>query len=346
MSSGRTSASPWLLADVGGTNVRFALAHPAEPAPLLLDSMRAYRVAEFPSLADAAKAYFQTIGERPPHAVFALAGPVRGDEVQMTNFPWTISRPQLQRELACRSVHLVNDFAALVMGLPLLTTQDVVALGPARAPIARGVPNQTFCAMGPGTGLGVAALAVRGDAIVGLETEGGHASFAPTTEDEIGVLRHLIGRFGRVSIERLLCGSGLSNLHQALCAMQGCAQDLVAPEEITARANAGRDPLSVRAVEMFCEMLGSVAGDFALAYGAWDGVYLAGGLLVPLQGWLRQPPFRKRFENKGRFASVLAGVPVAMIAHPQAGLLGAAGFAVRAAGHSLLRDPSPAAQVH
>jgi glucokinase len=328
---------PWLLADVGGTNVRFALARPAERSPLMLDSMRAYRVAEFPSLADAAKKYFSEIGQQPQHAVFALAGPVRGDEVQMTNFPWSISRTQLQRELNC-SVQLVNDFAALVMGLPLLGADDIVALGPTCAPILRSESNQTFCAMGPGTGLGVAALAVRGDAIIGLETEGGHASFAPVTDDEINVLRHLTGRFGRVSHERLLCGAGLSNLHQALAAMEGWKVDTLAPEDITARANDRKDALCVRAVEMFCEMLGSVAGDFALAYGAWDGVYLAaGGLLVPLHSWLRQPGFRKRFENKGRFSAALAKVPVAMVTHPQAGLLGTAGIAVRMAGHPLLR---------
>ena len=195
--------------------------------------------------------------------------------------------------------------------------------------------------LGPGTGLGVSALAVHNDRILGLETEGGHTSFAPTNEEEIAVLRQLMGRFGRVSVERLLCGSGLANLLQALCAIGGRSEAPFAPEAITARALDGSDPQCVRAVELFCEMLGTVAGDYALTYGAWDGVYLAGGLLDPLSSWIRTGRFRERFNNKGRFATAMAKVPVALITHPQPGLLGAAGYAVAAAGLALVREPTP-----
>lgn len=337
MSRARTAAAPWLVADLGGTNVRFALAEPLGSAPLALDSVRAYPVAAFSSLAEAARAYLAERRARPARFVLALAGPVRGPEVQLTNHPWRISAPALEHALGLEAVRLVNDFAAVGMSLPLLGADDVVALGPRVEPIAALPRPQTFCVLGPGTGLGVSALSVRDGRLVGLETEGGHASFAPVGDAEIAVLRQLAARFGRVSHERLLCGSGLANLYQALCASDGAAAAALAPEDITARARDASDARCVRAVDMFCEMLGTLAGDLALTYGAWEGVYLAGGLLGPLAPWLARGAFRQRFESKGRFAQAMAKVPVALITHPQPGLLGAAGIAVAAAGGTLLR---------
>jgi glucokinase len=336
------AAAPVLLADVGGTNVRFALAEPQAHAPLRLDTLRAYRVADFPALADAARHYLAEVGAGPPgQAVLALAGRIDGDEVQMTNHNWFISAPRLRSELQLGAVRLVNDFAAVGLSLPLLGPADVAALGAPVPAVARRGGRQVYCVLGPGTGLGVAGLVVQDDLVLGLETEGGHTSFAPTNEEEIAVLRQLMARFGRVSIERLLCGSGLANLMQALCAIAGRSEGPYAPEAITARAQEGSDPQCVRAVELFCELLGTVAGDCALALGAWDGVYLAGGLLKPLAPWIQRGRFRERFNNKGRFAAAMARVPVALITHPQPGLLGAAACAVRAAGLPLLRAPAP-----
>lgn len=335
----------WLLADVGGTNVRFALARPAAPAPLRLDTLRAYRVADHPSLSDAARHYLHDLAETAPdsraalpgHAVLALAGRIEGDTAQLTNHSWFISGTRLRDDLGLGTVRLVNDFAAVGMSLPLLAATDVEAIGPAVQPIARAARQRTYCVLGPGTGLGVSALVVHGDTVTGLQTEGGHTSFAATDEEEIAVLRQLMGRFGRVSVERLLCGSGLVNLLQALCAIAGRDDAPFVPESITAHARDGSDALCVRAVELFCELLGTVAGDYALTYGAWDGVYLAGGLLGPLAPWIRRGRFRERFQSKGRFAQAMAQVPVALITHPQPGLLGAAAFAVTEAGLPLLR---------
>jgi len=332
------TTQPCLLADVGGTNVRFALARPTMPEPLQMDSIYAYRVADFPTMSDAARAYLDVVGAKPGNAVFAVAGPVRGTQAQLTNHSWAISAPQLQAALGLASVRLVNDFAAVGMSLPLLRTQDVKALGHAVHGIVRGTGSQTFCVLGPGTGLGVSALVIRDGRVFGLETEGGHGSFAPTSEEEIGVLRQLIARFGRVSNERLLCGSGLVNVYHALCAMAGTTALGLPPEEITARALNQADPQCVRAAALFCDMLGAVAGDLALVYGAWDGVYLAGGVLTALAPLLESERFRMRFNDKGRFADAMARVPVGLITHAQPGLLGAAGFALAAAGQPLLRD--------
>jgi len=336
--------TPWLVADVGGTNVRFALAEPAAAAPLLLDTVRAYRVADFATLADAARAYIDTAAAQPAHAVFALAGRVEGDQVQMTNHAWAISAAQLQRELALDGIRLVNDFGAIGMGLPLLQSADLTALGPPVRPIVRRATAQTFCVLGPGTGLGVSALAARGDEIFALQTEGGHVSFAPTSEEEIAVLRQLMARFGRVSNERLLCGSGLVNLHQALCAIAQAREPALTPEQITARAAANSDAHCVHAVELFCRILGAAAGDMALSFGAWDGVFLAGGLLQHMLPWLQRGQFRERFDDKGRFGAAIAQVPVAVITHPQPGLLGSAGVAVMASGNALLRTAAGAAR--
>ena len=338
MSAERVVSTSWLLADVGGTNVRFALAQPSlTTAPLVASSIRAYRVADFRTFSEAAAAYLRTLVTKPHHAVFAFAGRVEGTRVQMTNHPWAISAPQLQSDLALESVQLVNDFAAIGMGLPLLQHGDVLSLGHGVNVIGARARSQTFCVLGPGTGLGISALVVRDGRIDGLQTEGGHVGFAPSSTEEIAVLRQLMNRFSRVSIERVLSGNGLVNLRLALCAIEQIEAAPLQPEEITERARQVGDRECVRAVEMFCDILGSVAGDCVLSYGAWDGVYLAGGMLGPLLPWLQQGRFRLRFDEKGRFSQAVSKVPVALITHPQPGLLGAAGCAVVASGNSPLR---------
>jgi glucokinase len=331
----------WLLSDVGGTNVRFALSDPGGTKPLLVESVRAFRVAEFASLSEAARSYLEVVAAKPERAVFALAGRVDGEIVQLTNHAWSVSKSRLQADLGLKSLKLVNDFAAVGMGLPLLGSGDMLALGPKADVISDRTSRQTFCVLGPGTGLGVSALVIREGQIFALETEGGHVSYAPTTGDEIAILQQLMARFGRVSNERLLCGSGLANLHQAICQLARVDASPISPEEIVARAQNQGDPFCIRAVEGFCNVLGSVAGDFALCYGAWDGVYLAGGLVAPLLPWLRHDNVRQRFNDKGRFTSALKRVPLVLVTHRQPGLLGAAGIAVLEAGESLLRDGAP-----
>jgi glucokinase len=318
-----------LLADVGGTNVRFALADLAASSPLCIDSVRRYRVAECATFADAARGYLRETGARPTRGVFAVAGPVTGDEVRMTNHPWLLSRTRLREELNLEALLLVNDFSAMSHCLPLLAAADMEPIGglpPAGIDLRR---RQTFAVIGPGTGLGVGALLVDGGRFVGLQTEGGHVGFAPGDVVETDVLRELMARFGRVSAERVLCGSGLVNLHRAMHPQS--PEDT--PERITAAA--GTDSRCRETVERFCAMLGSIAGDFALAFGAWDGVYLAGGLTPKLLGWLGSGGFRARFDAKGRYAGVLARIPTIAILHADAGLLGAAALALLDAGRSL-----------
>lgn len=327
---------PVLVADIGGTNARFALADTASTAPLLADSIRRYRVADFPGLDAAARQYLAGTGVAPRHAVLAIAGRIDGGEVRATNSPWRVSAAQVRQALALESVRLVNDFAAQGMCVPLLAASDISAVGAPPAPVPGSRERQTFAVVGPGTGLGVGALLLRDGRFAPLETEAGHCGFAPDTDEEIAVLKVLAARFGRVSSERLISGSGLVNVHQALATIAGTRAESLAPEEITAAAQAGNDALCVRAVDLFCTVFGAVAGDAVLGLGGWDGVYLTGGMSPALLPWLRRGAFRERFEAKGRLGAAMREVPTVVITHPHAGLLGAAACAVLADGGSLL----------
>ena len=318
-----------LIADVGGTNVRFALARPGSDDILIPDSIAQFSVASFDSLAAAAEHYVRDLGVRPVSAVFAVAGPTDGRTVVMTNCPWSISAERIAEDLELESVTLVNDFAALSAGIPFLPADALRVLGPRVPPALDGATARVVAVIGPGTGLGVGLLIHRnGEAFV-LDTEGGHVAFAPTTPEELEVLRLLAARFDRVSNERLISGPGLLNIYGAMCALDGVAPTLTIPAGVSAAATSGNNVQARRASELFVEILGAIAGDLVMTYGAWDGVYLAGGLITVLLPWLERAPFRTRFESKGRIAEALVDVPTAAVIHPQAGLLGAGAIATR-----------------
>ncbi len=314
-----------LLADIGGTNARFALADPAASAPLLLDSVREYPVAEFPSLADAARHHLDATGATARRGVFAVAGRVDGDEARITNHPWVISRRRTQSALGFERLQLINDFAAQSMAITLLQAGDVVPVG-GTTWTPRQSGDRTYAVIGPGTGLGVGGLVVRDGHFYPLETEGGHTSFPPGTPEEIDILEHLSAQFGRVSNERLICGPGLVNLHRALSEIAGEDPGPMRPSDITARAAEG-DVRCMRAVDVYCAVFGAIAGDLVLTLGAWDGVFLTGGLVPKMLRSLQHSGFRQRFEHKGRFSANMARVPSMAVLHPQPGLLGAAAIA-------------------
>lgn len=322
-----------LLADIGGTHARFALADTALPAPLLDESIRQFEVVGFGSLVDAAKHYLlqvETGIDRIEHGVFAVAGRVDGDHARITNHPWQISRIDALAALQLHDLRLVNDFAAQAMAVRLLTDAHLASIGGLpRATSDRA--ERTYAVLGPGTGLGVSALIVRNGCSHVLETEGGHVSFAPTNAEEAAILESLSAQFGRVSNERLVSGSGLVNIHRALSEIAGRPSPAMLPHEVSAGAARG-EPLCKRAVEVFCAVFGAIAGDLVLTLGAWDGVFLTGGLVPKLLDALQSSEFRSRFEAKGRFSPAMAAVPSMAVLHPQAGLLGAAAFALQNSG--------------
>ena len=321
-----------LVADLGGTNARFALvdckrlAREGMGAPL--DCLQTLEVREHRSLGDALDHYLArwADGRRPELAVLAVASALRGDEVRFTNNGWSFSISALQRRLDLQALRVINDFAAIAWAVPELRAEDVRAIGP--VPLGGGHADAPRIVLGPGTGLGLAAVHCSDGKVNVIETEGGHIGFAPQTEAEVAILRRLLPRFGRVSYERLLCGEGLVNLYGACRAEAGLPEDRLEPPEVSARAQAG-EAVALTAVEHFCTLLGGFAGDAALLHGAWGGVYLAGGLLPHLLTESRLPLLRQRFEDKGRFSALLQATPLLQITRPHVGKLGAAALALR-----------------
>lgn len=314
-----------LIADIGGTNARFALTDANDPTYPLL-AQQVLSCAEFGSLQHAAQTYLTKVGVRPARASIAVACPVHGDAVRLTNRAWSFRQSELRSHLGLETLKVLNDFGAVAHAVPALSPADRHTLhGDPSAPLAGPVS-----VMGPGTGLGVGLLvgsAKRGWQVV--ETEGGHVSFAPIGDEEALINRWLTARFGRTSTERLLCGIGLAHIDAVLAlgdeaprldALGATVRD---PAEIVAAALSGMDVHSRRALARFCAVLGSVAGDIALIHGART-VMIAGGIVPRFIPFLETSAFRERFLAKGRFAMHLEGVSIHVITHPQPGLLGAA----------------------
>lgn len=297
-----------LVADIGGTNARIALADDGRYGRIYK-----YAVADFPRPADAIKAFLaETEPPHPPRkAVLAVAGPVEAGRGHLTNVEWQFDAQALARELDISCVRLVNDFVAVARALPLFTGADLYAIGGGE--VLAGSPSVV---VGPGTGLGVAALIPANDGSVVLSTEGGHASLAAANGRETGILAFLRDRFGHVSAERILSGPGLEALYEALQFVDG--REPAPPpgaDEITARALSGQCAASLATLKSFCAMLGGFAGDVALTMGARGGVYIAGGIPPRFPEFLAGSDFRERFEAKGRLHDWLANVPTFVVTH-------------------------------
>lgn len=307
-----------LVGDVGGTNVRFAVSEVVDGAPRLHDP-RGFEREGLDTLEAAIDRYLRDwTGARPTEAVIAVAGPVSDGRAELTNGQWDMSEAGLRAHGFTRA-RIINDYTALALSLRLLGPDDLGSIGGGRHD-----PRGTAVIVGAGTGLGVGGMARDGSGEAVIVSEGGHIAFAPTDEVEIGVLRALTQRFGRVSLERILSGPGFQNLRWALATSRDLAVEDLEPEDIVARALDGSDPLCVETLDRFCAIYGSVAGDFAIAMGATGGVYLGGGIPPRILDRLRSSDFRGRFEAKGRFAGYVGAIASSVILHKHAALLGAA----------------------
>jgi glucokinase len=313
-----TDGYPRLLGDIGATNARWAW---RSHAGAELQDVRVRPCAENASLIDAAIEYLASTGHpRPRWVAIGVATAVTGDQVRMTNHPWAFSIAALQRSLAAERCLVINDFTALAHSLPLLGRADLRALG-GGAP----APGMPLAVLGPGTGLGVSALlpGIGGDAGSVLSGEGGHVTLAAADDEEAALLALLRLRFGHVSAERVLSGPGLINLYQALCALVGQTPQILSPAELARAAIEATDPACVRTVARFTSFLGGVAGNLVLTLGARGGVYIGGGIVPRLGTAFDAGAFRARFEDKGRFAGYLQGVPAWLITASTPALLGA-----------------------
>jgi glucokinase len=309
--------APRLLGDIGATNARFALADAAGG----IERLRVLACADHPSLAAAIAAYLAEAGlaAPPQQAALAVAAPVSGDTVRLTNHPWSFGIDGLQRQLALTRLVIVNDFVANALAVPRLRPQDRLAVGGGAA-----AGDAPIGVLGPGTGLGVSALVPTPTGFIALASEGGHATMAPADAQESAVLDCLRRRFAHVSAERVLSGQGLVNLYAALAELAGVPAQPFTPAEITDRAIGESEPLVRATLDLFCAMLGTVAGDLALTLGARGGIYIAGGIVPLLGERFAESGFRRRFEAKGRFHAYLAAIPTYVVTHPVPALLGLA----------------------
>ncbi len=307
--------------DIGGTHARFALAEVADGRVLGLTCETVLKAAEHASLQTAWEAFAAEVGRPLPRAAgIAVAGPVTGEVLQLTNNPWVIRPALIPEKLGAERFALVNDLGAVGHAVAHLDRDAFRHLcGPERDLPARGVVS----VIGLGTGLGVAQL-VRGDGESRvIETEGGHIDFAPLDVLEDGMLARMRTKFRRVSVERIVSGPGLSNIYSSLADIEGRTISTLDDKALWALALDGGDSLAVAAFDRFCLSLGSVAGDIALAQGA-HAVVIAGGLGLRIADKLGVSGFERRFRAKGRFEPRMAEMPVKLITHPQPGLFGAA----------------------
>lgn len=299
-----------LLADVGGTNARFAL----ETGPGRITLIDVLACADYPTLADALRAYLSSpavsaAGLGPiRHAAIAIANPVVDDYVRMTNHHWEFSIEAMRTGLDFDTLIVVNDFSALASALPHLADSEKVQIG--GGAVRPGTP---LGLLGAGTGLGVSGLVPCGKTWTPLCSEGGHVTFSPANEKEVAVLQFAWREFEHVSAERLLSGVGLELIFRALADRAGRAGERLAAAEITRRALADECSLCNEVVDTFCGMLGTVAGNLAVTLGAQGGIYIGGGIVPRLGARFAASPFRRRFEHKGRFVAYLAQVPTYVI---------------------------------
>ena len=309
---------PVLVADIGGTNARFALAT-IEGDIVSVGAMHAFRAEDYESIRDAADAFLEAVQAKPSLACFAVAGPITDAIVEFTNSPWVLDIEKTKRQMNLNRLYAVNDFEALATGVRHLKPADFLEVK-----AGAGDPCAPVLVMGPGTGLGQALIVPAGDGDRVIPTEGGHVAFAPYNDEEIEVLRFVQREHKRVSIERLLSGRGLVNIHRALCAIAGTPRVSLQADEITRAALTKEFPIAVRAVEMFCAMLGSAAGDAVLSAGARGGVVLGGGIIPKIREAFLKSAFVERFLDKGRMRDYVASVPIRLITRDGAALVGAA----------------------
>jgi glucokinase len=311
------SSAHRLVADIGGTNTRLALYDPAADE---LRSLRTYINRDYGRFDDVIAAWLQDLPEpQPSAACLAIAAPPFGDQVSMLNIDWSFSLSGLARRFGFTRLRGINDFEGNAYALPHLGDRDLSMLH-------AGQPGDstTLATVGPGTGLGGATLRRGEGNAVACASEPGHMGLSPATPLELELFRSLQPRYGEVYAELLVSGPGLLRLYNALASITGEEASPLSPEDISARAQAGQCELCSQTLNTFCALLGSVCGDFVLANGAYGGLYLAGGFLPRMIGFLKASPFMSRFRMKGKMTPHLSRVPLQVITSETLGLRGAA----------------------
>ena len=305
-----------LVADIGGTNARFAL---VEDSNFDLIEPQNLTCSEYPTIVDAIKTYLDNVSvSEPAKSAISIASPVTGDQLTMTNHVWQFSVSETRKKLGLKTLKLLNDYTALALALPGLPEHECIKIGGGSL-----VEGFAKAAIGPGTGLGVSGLIPIGMHWHPLESEGGHASYGPATEREVEVIRLMKTRLKHVSVESMVSGPGISRLYGSISELETGSYQDKKPSEITDLALSGECNLAAEAVSIFCEALGTVAGNLALTLGARGGVYLGGGILRKIPRLFENSGFRTRFEEHGRLTGYLQQIPTYIVNTDYPALVGA-----------------------
>lgn len=311
-----------IVADIGGTNARFGLVQDFAQA-MHITEQYVFDCSKYDTFPHVLKAYLNRLPNlKPKNICIAIAGPIIGDSIKMTNLKWEFSITQVKQQFGLERFEVINDFAAQALSVTQLTPTDLITVKPGN--VLSAAPKTI---LGPGTGLGVASLIHTAQNWLALPGEGGHANFAPSNLLEIEVFKILRHSDQHVSLETLLCGSGLVRLHTALSEINGTIHDntgLLTPADITKEALHDTNSISYKTLCVFCRVLGSAAGNIALTVGARGGVYLTGGILPRVSSILLESGFQESFNSKGVMRHYVEKIPVYLITHSQPALLGAA----------------------
>lgn len=316
-----SGAERTILGDVGGTNVRLAVLTGEELGPIEHMAVRDYA-----NFADALAAFLMRQTDRAAirNAVFGAAGVVEADRCALTNNPWVVDVAELRARFGLTRVRIVNDFEALAWSLPHLTSDDVVKMGGGMR-----MAEAPMVVLGPGTGLGVAVHVPRENGALVLHSEGGHATIPSGSQREDAIVEKLRRQFGHVSTERVLSGPGLENLYSAIASIDARTVPDRSAAAITQAALEGYCATSGFALDTFCAMLGDVAGNLALTFGAQGGIYIAGGIVPHIGGYLARSQFRIRFDAKGRMRRYVETIPVYLILRDDPAFIGLRSLALQ-----------------
>jgi glucokinase len=322
---------PILIGDIGGTNARFSILADAQGEPVEFPTVQ---TANFATIDDAIRAVVLDVTlVHPRSAILAVAGPIDGDEIDLTNCDWVVKPKTMIAELGFEDVLVLNDFEAQALAIATLSEPYREPLGTAGEPqLASRV------VLGPGTGLGVAGLVHARDTWFPVPGEGGHVDVGPRSVRDFQIFPHLEQIEGRISAEQLLCGRGLVNIYRAICLTDGIEPTLSIPADVTAKGLQGENAQAVETLSLFVTYLGRLAGDMALIFMARGGVYLAGGISQKIIPALKGPQFREGFEDKAPHSALMKTIPTFVVTHPQAALAGLASYARKPAAYGISTD--------
>ncbi len=323
---------PILIGDIGGTNARFSILVDAESKATDFVHVQ---TADYKTIDDAIvdKVFNDSDLPKPRSAILAIAGPIDGDEIDLTNCDWVVKPKKMIGELGFDAVLMLNDFEAQALAVATLTDGDRESIGPAVPAI-----DATRVVLGPGTGLGVAGLLHAKNTWFPVPGEGGHVDIGPRTPRDFEIFPHLVTIEGRVSAEEIISGRGLLHIYNAVCAADGVEPNMKRPADVTEEGLSGKNAQAAEALELFATYLGRLAGDLALVFMARGGVFLGGGISPKILPELKKPFFRAAFEDKAPHKELMKTIPTFVVTHPQAALAGLASYARTPASYGIVTE--------